>query len=141
MEHAQGAYKRKFDRKAKPAPPFKVGDLVWLNRKNIDTTCPSPKLDFKRFGPFKVLKIVGEGKSAFQLELPPRWRIHNVFHASLLDPYHGNEIEGRKQPVPQPPEIVEGAPEYEVEEILNSKIERRKLWYMVDWKGYGPEVS
>lgn len=139
LEQAQEVYKRKFDRKAKPAPPFKVGDLVWLNRKNIDTTRPSPKLDFKRFGPFKVLKIVGESKSAFQLELPPRWRIHDVFHASLLDPYHANGIEGRKQLVPQPPEIVEGAPEYEVEEILNSKIERKKLWYMVDWKGWGPE--
>ena len=139
LEYAQEIYKRKFDRKAKPAPSFKVGDLIWLNRKNIATTRPSPKLDFKRFGPFKILKVVGESKLAFQLELPPRWRIHDVFHASLLDPYHANEIDGRKQVVPQPPEIVEGIPEYEVEGILNSEIRGRKLWYMVDWKGYGPE--
>ena len=139
LEYAQETYKRKFDWKAKPAPSFKVGDLIWLNRKNIATTRPSPKLDFKRFGPFKILKVVGESKLAFQLELPPRWRIHDVFHASLLDPYHANEIDGRKQVVPQPPEIVEGIPEYEVEGILNSEIRGRKLWYMVDWKGYGPE--
>jgi hypothetical protein len=139
LEHAQETYKRKFDRKVKPAPPFGVGDLVWLNRKNITTTRPSSKLDFKRFGPFKILKVVGESKSAFQLELPPQWRIHNVFHAVLLDPYHPNEIEGRRQLAPQPPEIVEGAPEYEVEGILNSRITGRKLWYMVDWRGYGPE--
>ena len=34
---------------------------------------------------------------------------------------------------------MEGALEYEVEKILNLKIKRRKLWYMVNWKGYEPE--
>jgi len=139
LERAQERYKRNFDRKANPAPPFAVGDLVWLNRKNIETVRPSKKLDSKRFGPFKIVKIVGESKLAFELKLPPQWRIHPVFHASLLDPYQANRIEGRKQLVPEPPEIVEGETEYEVEEILDSKMVRKKLWYYVDWKGYGPE--
>jgi hypothetical protein len=108
LETAQRNYKRKFDRRAKPLPSFKVGDLVWLNRKNIVTTRPSPKLDFKRFGPFKITKVVGESKLAFELELPPQWKIHNVFHGSLLDPYHANEIKGRTQCMPRLPEIVEG---------------------------------
>jgi hypothetical protein len=139
LENAQQIYKCKYDRKAKPAPSFKVGDLVWLNRKNIETTRPSLKLDFKPFGPFKITKVVGETKLAFELELPPQWRIYNVFHASLLDPYHANEIEGRTQVVPQPPEIVEVEPEYEVKEVLDSKILGRKVWYYVDCVGYGPE--
>ena len=58
----------------------------------------------------------------FELELPPRWRIHLVFHVSLLDAYHENEIQLRKQLVPQLPEIVEGEPEYEVKVGLDSKI-------------------
>jgi hypothetical protein len=136
LEQAQTAYKRKFDRTAKPAPTFQVGDLVWLNRKNIETNRPSPKLDAKRFSPFKITRVVGESKMAFELELPPQGRIHPVFHAHLLDPYHANKFEGRKQPTPGPPEIVDGVPEYEVEEILVSRIRWRKLWYFVDWKGY-----
>ena len=139
LEEARRRYKKNFDRKTRPAPLFKVGDRVWLNRKNINTTRPSLKLDSKRFGPFKITKVVGESKMAFELELPLHWRVHNVFHASLLDPYHANTIRGRTQPIPQPPDIVEGEPEYEVKEVLDSKIRGRKLWYFVDWVGYGPE--
>jgi len=139
LGRAQEKYKQNFDRKANPAPSFIVGDRVWLNRKNIETVRPSKKLDSKRFGPFRIAKVVGESKMAFELELPPQWRIHPVFHVSLLDPYQENRIEGRRQLVPEPPEIVEGEEEYEVEEILDSKIVRKKLLYYVDWKGYGPE--
>ena len=139
LERAQQGHKRNFDRRAKPAPSFQVGDLVWLNRKNIETKRPSAKLDVKRFGPFRVKKVVGESKMAFELELPPQWRIHPVFHAHLLDPYHANKLEGRKQPIPEQPEIVDGVPEYEVVEILDSRIRYGKLWYFVDWKGYKPE--
>jgi hypothetical protein len=29
---------------------------------------------------------------ACQLELPPQFKVHNVFHVSLLEPYHDNPI-------------------------------------------------
>ena len=37
-----------------------------------------------------------------------------------------------------PPEAVEveGAPEYEVEEVLDSRLKRGKLEYLVKWSGY-----
>jgi hypothetical protein len=42
------------DRRCKDHPNFKVGDKVWLLRKNIATTRPFAKLDYKRLGPFKL---------------------------------------------------------------------------------------
>ena len=112
---------------------------MWLLRRNIQTTRPSQKLDVKRMGPFKILDIVGEGKLAYKLELPERMhQIHPVFHVSLLEPYHENHWEGQVQP-PPPPDEIEGELEYEVREVLNSKIVRGKLKYLVDWVGYGPE--
>ncbi|KAJ9081926.1 hypothetical protein DSO57_1009630 [Entomophthora muscae] len=36
----------------------------------------------KRSDPHKITKLVGE--VAFKLDLPPAWKIHNVFHRSLL---------------------------------------------------------
>ena len=50
-----------------------------------------------------------------------------------------NKIRGRKQPAPPPPELANGESEYEVQGILDLRIQRRKLQYLVQRKGYGPE--
>ena len=134
---AQAKYKDYHDTHVKEAPPFAVGDLVWLSRKNITTTRPSSKLDYKRLGPYKILEVVGESKMAFKLDLPPQMKIHPVFHASLLDSHHANTIPGRTQP-PPPAVTVEDVLEYEVKEILDSRVRNSKLEYLVDWVGYDP---
>ena len=46
------------------------------------------------------------------------WRIHNVFHATLLQPYKENEVYGANFPEP-PPELLEGEEVYKIETILN----------------------
>jgi len=131
LERAQAKYKKDFDKNVAPAPEFKVGDCVWLNRRNIETTHPSQKLDQKRLGPFEIVDVVGESKTAFKLKLPLYWRIHPVFHASLLDHYQENKIGGREQTHPTPPEIVNGELEYEVEAVLDSRVRRNRLQYLV----------
>jgi hypothetical protein len=139
LQQAQDRYKRQHDRHTRPAPAIAVGDKVWLNRRNIRTTRPSRKLDVKRMGPFQVLEVIGDGKLAYKLELPaPMRRIHPVFHVSLLEPYRENVLPGRVQE-PPPPVEVEGELEYEVAGILDSKIERGRLKYLVDWVNCGPE--
>jgi hypothetical protein len=122
--------KKQADRQRKDHPNFKVGDKVWLLRKNIASTRPCAKLDYKRLGPFKIAKLVG--LVAYQLELPPQFKIHNVFHVSLLEPYHENLIPERHQEPPTPVEI-EGQEEFEVQEVLDSKKIRGKLLYLVFW--------
>jgi hypothetical protein len=138
LQQAQERYKKQHDRHTRPAPAIAVGDKVWLNRRNIRTTRPSRKLDVKRMGPFKVLGVFGEGKLAYKLELPARMRVHPVFHVSLLEPYRESTLPGRTQEPPLPVEV-EGELEYEVAGILDSKIERRRLKYLVDWVNCGPE--
>ena len=63
--------------------------------------------------------------------------IHPVFHSSLLEPYQDNTIPNRITPPPPPIELQDG-PKYEVVVILNSKIVRNKLYYLLDWLGYSP---
>ena len=78
-----------YDRSHKEAPPYGIGDLVMLHGNHIRTRRAAKKLDVKVFGPFKVVKLVGLGMSV-ELEFPQRWRVHNVFHTSLLEPYRSS---------------------------------------------------
>ena len=141
------AMKKYYDRKAIPQPDIKVGDRVMLNAKNIRTKRPSKKLSPKLYGPFQVLEK--RGARAFKLNISDRWKIHPVFHVSLLEPYRVSVRPGREQP-PQEPEEVEGDLEWEVEKIVKSEIitysrrlpgrhrmnrEFRELRYFVKWKG------
>jgi hypothetical protein len=50
---AQDASKRFADR-GRNDVHFDVNDMVYLNRKNIKTTRPALKLDWKKLGPFKI---------------------------------------------------------------------------------------
>ena len=133
LADAYQTHARYYDRKVKEAPPLEEGDQVWLLRRNIKTTRPSDKLDYKRLGPFRIKSKIGQ--AAFHLQLPPSMRIHPVFHVSLLEPFKQNDIPGRVQD-PSPPVIVDDYEEYEVEEILDSRIRYGKLQYFVHWKDW-----
>ncbi|MBW0592290.1 hypothetical protein O181_132005 [Austropuccinia psidii MF-1] len=49
----------------------------------------------------------------------------------------------KKHQEPPPPIIIEEEEEWEVSQILHSKLKRRKLRYLVEWKGFSqdPERS
>jgi hypothetical protein len=124
---------RFYDRKVKKAPPYKVGDQVWLLRRNVKTTRPSDKLDHKRLGPFIITDKIG--KAAFRLRLPSSMKIHPVFHVTLLEPFRPNDIPGRIQD-PSPSVIIDDYEEFEAEEILDSRIRNGKLQYYIHWKDW-----
>ena len=136
LQRAKDTYKYYADKKRQPGPDFQVGDEVWLLSRNVSTARPSKKLDNKRLGPFAIDQKLSE--HVYRLDLPPTLGIHPVFHVSLLEPHVRNCFPNRDQP-PPPPVIVEGELEYEVNEILDSRVTRGKVYYLVDWKGYGPE--
>jgi Chromo (CHRromatin Organisation MOdifier) domain len=110
-------------------------DKVWLEGTNLKLTHPKAKLDAKRYGPFTVTEEISP--VVYHVELPQQWKIHNVFHASLLTPYKETEEHGNNYTQP-PPELVKGEEEYEVEQVLNSRRTGRtkKLQYLLQWKGY-----
>ena len=62
-------------------------------------------------------------------------KIHPVFHVSLLELYKDSTIPRRLQVTPSSIEV-DGAEEFEVSEILDSRIIRGKLEYLVHWQGY-----
>ena len=132
IKSAQDHQARYYDAKHKRME-FSVGDKVWLISTNIHTQRPSKKLDWKRLGPFPILKRIGT--QAYRLDLPSSMQIHPVFHVSLLEPYKSSTIPGRSLP-PPPPVVIDAEEEFEVEEVLDSKFKRNRLYYLVKWKGY-----
>jgi len=111
-----------------------------LNGRNIKTRRPTKKLDHKDHGPFQIEKIVSP--LAVRLTLPRKWRIDNVFHVSLLEPY-----KTCKQPAVLDPskvlreaDDIEQNEEYDVEEVMSS-VERgrgnnKRILYLVRWLDY-----
>ena len=91
------------------------------------------KLRSLREGPFVIDEVFGP--LTYKLCLPRGWKIHPVFHASKLLPYFRDTIGDRDFPQPGPLES-EGHDIYEVEEVLDSRVHRKKVQYLIHWKGY-----
>jgi hypothetical protein len=134
---AQKQYQVSADRRRKAPPDINIGDQVFVLAKFINTTRPSKKLSEKYLGPYEV--IGKPGTLSYMIKLPTHMRaIHPVFHISMLEPFVPNVIPNRT-PSPPPPVEIEGELEYEVAQILDSKLDRRKrvqLQYYVQWSGY-----
>ena len=110
---------------------YAVGDRVWLSGKNIRTVRPSKKLDYKFHGPYEITEVVG--KQAYRLALPETApAVHPVFHVSLLEP----ATQANDEPPQAEPLVVDDQEEWEVEEVLDSRMRRNKLQYLVKWVGF-----
>jgi len=115
--------------------PYTLHQKVWLEATNLKTMHPTTKLVPRQYGPFQVKQVISP--VIYQLEIPKHWKIHDVFHTSLLIPYVKTEIHGPNYEEP-PPELIDQQPEWEVQSILDSqRFGRTKtLQYWVRWKGY-----
>ncbi len=117
---------------------FEVGQRVLLSTKNLKLKGSGTRKFFPKFiGPFKILKRIGP--VAYELELPPSYKFHDVFHVSLLEEFHSS---GDYRP-PPPTVMLEGDDEFEVESILMHRTVKRhsdsnntKIEFLVKWRGY-----
>ena len=87
----------------------------------------------KRQGPFVITEVIGP--LTYRLKLPTQWKIHPVFHTSLLTPYKETGTHGPNFSLP-PPDLIEGNEEYKVEAITGHRKWYGHMQYLVKWKGY-----
>ena len=147
LHHAQELQKRAHNKGVKPRS-YAPGDKVWLNSKYIKTK-QNRKLEAKFFGPFRVLHPVG--KQAYKLELPRKWRIHDVFHVSLLEQDTTRKGRVDENDAAELDAGDDEGGEHEVEAIRDSAVTARSMresqrvicqgYYLVSWKGYPEEEN
>jgi len=82
---ATAALNQVAEKSGTPSAQYNTRDQVWLEGKNLRLPYQATKLVPKRYGPFKIIKEISP--VAYQLALPLTWKIHDMFHASLLSPY------------------------------------------------------
>jgi hypothetical protein len=63
------------------------------------------------------------------------WKIHNVFHTSLLSSYHKNEVHVQNFPLP-PPDLINSEEEYEIEKIICHHGTLSYFSFLIQWDGY-----
>jgi hypothetical protein len=134
-------YQAKYANKKRRDISFSVGQEVLLRSRNytddFSRNRPREKLKHIYHGPYKVIAQVGT--HAYRLQLPRSMsRVHPVVHVSELKEYHPplqDSVPAQLHDRP-PPDIIDGQPEFEVEDILDSRTFRRQHQYLVKWKGY-----
>ncbi|RVW25255.1 Transposon Tf2-2 polyprotein [Vitis vinifera] len=132
---------KKWDDKKRRHTEYKVGDmvLVKLLPQQFKSLRPLHKGFVRRYeGPFLILGKVGN--VSYRVELPPRLKIHPVFHASYLKPYHGDKDDPSRGLSKRAPTAVVTSYDKEVEHILADRVIRRQgvppaTEYLVKWKG------
>ena len=137
IEEASRKAKARFDSHVKEIP-FVEGDLVWLSSRNFKWRYGTKKFCPKWLGPFKIIGAIGE--VSFKLKLPSEWKVHNVFHASLLKPF----VPGTRYKAPEPSSMDEdGVPVWDLECVLKHKDSTSggTRSYLVAWSNFGPEYA
>ena len=132
------------NRRRRPEPEYKVGDLVYLNTTNLHLRVKqqgrSAKFLPRFIGPFPILKVTPE-TSSYKLDLPAMYQIHPVFHAKLLKPATLNDpirFPAREPPRPGPVFTNDDGKgdNYEVAYIRDHRDMAHRREYYIHWKGW-----
>jgi len=132
LEQAQEIQKRYYD-KAHRHVSYAVGDWVLLRLRQRPVAslsqAPKSKLQPRFFGPYRVTELINE--VAVRLELPPRAKLHDVFHVGLLKKWVG-----APPATPPPlPAVHHGAISPEPERAVRTRVARGVRQVLIRWKG------
>jgi hypothetical protein len=132
LEQAQATQKLHYD-KVHHHITYQVGDWALLRlRQHVASSLPQAvtgKLKPCFFGPYRITELINN--VTVRLALPPRARIHNVFHVGMLKKFQGP---APATPPPLPP-MHHGARAPEPERAGHFRLARRVHQVLVQWKG------
>jgi len=132
LEQAQAVQKLHYDRVHRHVQ-YTVGDWALLKlRQRATSSLPQAvtgKLKPRFFGPYQVTEIIND--VAVRLALPPRARLHDVFHVGLLKKFRGTPPAA---PPPLPP-VHHGAVAPVPERAARYRLARGVRQVLIQWQG------
>jgi hypothetical protein len=132
LEQAQATQKLHYD-KVHRHIAYKVGDWALLHlRQRTALSLPQVVLDKLKpqfFGPYRVTELIND--VAVRLALPPRARIHDVFHVGLLKKFQGTPPADRPALTP----LHHGVVTPEPARAVRFRLAREVRQVLVQWKG------
>ena len=131
QEEVAQRMKTRYDENRQPLE-FKEGDMVLLSTKSHRLLEGHRKHRQRRVGPYLIEKKINE--NAYKLAgLPPG--VPSTQNVQYLTPFHSSPPKFKTRPTPQAnlPEIIDGEPEWEVEDILDDKVTRSNVKFLIKW--------
>ena len=98
-------------------------------RRRVSAGPYNGKLKARYYGPYRVTAVIND--VAYRLELPPRARLHDVFHVGLLKKFVG----APPTSPPALPPIHHGATVPEPDRVSKVRVARGVRQLLVHWKG------
>ena len=84
---------------------FTEGELVLLSTKSLKMKGIPRKLKKRFVGPFKIEQKIGQ--QVYKLLLPETWKVHPVFHISLLKKWNMASLQEDEEPADDDLEVEE----------------------------------
>jgi hypothetical protein len=127
-------------------PALAPGDLAYLDTRHLSRGRPTPKLDYRWTGPYRVEAVHG---GSAKLSLPAGSRIHPTVNLSYLRPFDNDPLPGQITDAESPDPVVTGEDpsedEFEVARILDARMNNQyrggRLQFRVAWRGWPDDPS
>ena len=95
LEKVNESMKKSAERKGVTHKHFIPGQKVLVSTVNFPSQKHSTAFAPKFKGPFEIVEQIGP--AAYKVKLPLSWKIHDVFHESLLKEYQHPEFPNQKE--------------------------------------------
>ena len=122
-------------------PILAAGDLADQDTRHLSRGRPTPKLDYRWTGPYRVVAVHG---GSAKVLLPAGSRIHPTVNISYLRRFDNDPLPGQATDAESPDPVIAGEDpaedEFEVMCILDARINRQyrggRLQFRVAWSGW-----
>jgi hypothetical protein len=136
IKQSQDISKQAYDKWKGTNTGFQVGSSVWLEVTNLLMDGLSLKLASKCHGLFKITEKLSD--LMYCLNLPAKWKIHDVFHVNVLSEAVPNMIPNQWKPMP-PPVKVNNEDFWVMEKYLDTCWFCNQFQFKIHWDRFSEE--